>query len=57
MKRETSAQRKSSEVAAVPLEIFAYEGFFEEQPDHKDFDARWRVLSARLPTPGFYRNA
>ncbi len=41
------------------LILYGHNGqrFFEEQPDHKDFDARWRVLSARLPTPGFYRNA
>lgn len=47
---------KSSEVADVPLSIYVYEGFFEEQPDtHHQILERLEELGFRLnPRVGFF---
>lgn len=47
---------KSSEVAAVPLEIFVYEGFFEQQPgSHRQVLEQMADLGLRLnPRLGFF---
>ncbi|MDC7228202.1 MAG: NAD-dependent DNA ligase LigA [Spirochaetales bacterium] len=48
---------KSSETAKIPLDIFIYEGFFENQPsEHKEIIARLESLGFRLnPRYSFFK--
>ena len=48
---------KSSETAKIPLDIFVYEGFFEDQPDEqKEINSRLRNLGFRVnPRYSFFQ--